>query len=179
MRGIRLHGGYVLLIAMLGACGPSEDPARAAFDAASARIQEGDYSGGIAMLQQLVDEYPDSPIAATVREDWAYYEELLRIEEQRLPGVAADDLIRIGRALEAHRARRGSYPPDLAALIPSLIDAIPPDPWGRAYVYRREAGSYVLETRGRDGEPGGDGQDADIQVVHGRLRNAPPRLATR
>jgi general secretion pathway protein G len=164
---------------MLGACGPGEDPARAVFDAASARIREGDYSGGAALLQQLMDEYPDSPIAATVREDWGYYEELLRIERQRLPGVAADDLIRIGRALEAHRSRRGSYPRDLAALVPAHIDAIPPDPWGRDYLYRRQAGSYVLETRGRDGEPGGDGEDADIQVMQGRLRNAPPRLATR
>ena len=43
------------------------------------------------------------------------------------------------------------------------------DPWGRPYLYRRpgQAGSeYDLLTFGRDGVPGGSGEDADIIVGH-------------
>jgi len=41
---------------------------------------------------------------------------------------------------------------------------IPPDPWGRDYVYLSpgEHGKYDLYTLGRDGVPGGEGEDADI-----------------
>jgi len=38
------------------------------------------------------------------------------------------------------------------------------DPWGHAYVYDQPAGNKPFEIRslGRDGRPGGEGQDADI-----------------
>jgi general secretion pathway protein G len=48
------------------------------------------------------------------------------------------------------------------------IDAIPRDPWGRAYQYtaeeklRLETREYRLLTLGRDGVEGGEGEDADI-----------------
>ena len=44
------------------------------------------------------------------------------------------------------------------------IERLPTDPWGREYVYLSpgENGKYDLYTLGRDGVPGGDGEDADI-----------------
>lgn len=43
-------------------------------------------------------------------------------------------------------------------------DAILTDPWGRAYLYRAPAGNsgYDVKSLGRDGQPGGEGQDADL-----------------
>jgi len=50
---------------------------------------------------------------------------------------------------------------------PYLKKPIPLDPWGHAYVYRsrgeKDANGYDLFSYGRDGKPGGDGEDADIQ----------------
>jgi general secretion pathway protein G len=44
---------------------------------------------------------------------------------------------------------------------------VPADPWGNPYVYRSpgEANpdSYDLVSLGRDGAPGGEGEDADIR----------------
>ena len=162
-----------LLLLALGACSDDEGAAAVLFEEGSARIAEGDYSGGVARLQRLLDEYPEARIAAVVRDDWAYYEELLRIESERLPGVAADDLRRIGAAIERYRSQRGRYPPNLEALVPRWIDSIAPDPWGRPYLYRRRGSGYEVGTRGRDGEAGGVAEDADIRVVDGRVRNAP------
>jgi len=47
---------------------------------------------------------------------------------------------------------------------PYLPKAIPKDPWGHEYVYKSpgEHGEYDLMSYGRDGEPGGEGEDADI-----------------
>ena len=47
---------------------------------------------------------------------------------------------------------------------PYLKKAIPADPWGRAYVYQCPGtrGEYDLYSNGRDGSPGGDGEDKDV-----------------
>lgn len=36
------------------------------------------------------------------------------------------------------------------------------DPWGRAYVFETTGDAFVVKSLGRDGAPGGDGEDADI-----------------
>jgi general secretion pathway protein G len=47
---------------------------------------------------------------------------------------------------------------------PYLKKAAPSDPWGRPYVYRvpGQKGEFDLFSYGRDGKPGGTGEDADI-----------------
>jgi len=47
---------------------------------------------------------------------------------------------------------------------PYLRKAIPADPWGRAYVYRAPGtrGDYELVSYGKDGRPGGTGENADL-----------------
>ncbi|MBI1942037.1 MAG: type II secretion system major pseudopilin GspG [Betaproteobacteria bacterium] len=47
---------------------------------------------------------------------------------------------------------------------PYLKKAIPNDPWGRPYVYRvpGQKSEFDLLSYGRDGKPGGTGEDADI-----------------
>jgi general secretion pathway protein G len=86
----------------------------------------------------------------------------------------------LGVALDSYRLDNGSYPSTeqgLAALRdrpmrdpapanwrgPYLRKAVPLDPWRRPYLYQAAAGSgYQLQTLGRDGKPGGEGEDADI-----------------
>lgn len=50
---------------------------------------------------------------------------------------------------------------------PYLRKEVPTDPWNRPYVYRSPGtvnpGSYDLLSLGRDGEEGGEGEDADIE----------------
>jgi general secretion pathway protein G len=88
----------------------------------------------------------------------------------------------LGVALDSYRLDNGGYPTNeqgLSALRekparepvpanwrgPYLRKAVPLDPWGRPYVYRTTAagaGGFQLESLGRDGKPGGEGEDADI-----------------
>jgi len=58
----------------------------------------------------------------------------------------------------------GQPPPNWRG--PYLSRLVPSDPWGRPYVYRAPGivnpDSYDLYSLGRDGKPGGEGEDADI-----------------
>ncbi|NDY42092.1 type II secretion system major pseudopilin GspG [Dissulfurirhabdus thermomarina] len=83
-----------------------------------------------------------------------------------------------GAALDSFRLDVGRYPTTeegLEALRtnpgglkawagPYLPKAVPADPWGHPYVYQSpgEHGDYDLLSLGRDGAPGGEGEDADI-----------------
>jgi general secretion pathway protein G len=85
------------------------------------------------------------------------------------------------KALAAYRLDTGHYPTNeqgLKALVdkpadeakwagPYLAKALPPDPWGRAYGYRHPGDNgrdYELLSFGKDGQPGGAGENADISV---------------
>lgn len=47
---------------------------------------------------------------------------------------------------------------------PYLGKAVPLDPWGKTYVYRSpgQHGEYDLWSYGKDGQPGGTGENADV-----------------
>jgi len=82
------------------------------------------------------------------------------------------------KALDQYRLDTGHYPSNeqgLAALNtkpadetrwdgPYLKKAVPNDPWGKPYMYRLpgEHSELDLYSYGKDGQPGGNGEDADI-----------------
>jgi general secretion pathway protein G len=62
----------------------------------------------------------------------------------------------------------------LGALVPDYIDAIPSDPFGVEYLYKKSSrGGVSVYTLGADGEVGGEGNDADTykKVKAGRARS--------
>ena len=82
------------------------------------------------------------------------------------------------KALDQYRLDTGRYPSSergLNALVqrpqnepkwngPYLKKAVPLDPWGKAYVYKApgERSDFDLISYGKDGVPGGSGENADI-----------------
>ena len=83
----------------------------------------------------------------------------------------------LGQALDHFRLDTGRYPTTqegLAVLItnqnienwdgPYLKKGMPSDPWGKPYNYQcpGQHGEYDLWSFGRDGQPGGDGEDKDV-----------------
>ena len=82
------------------------------------------------------------------------------------------------KSLDQYRLDVGRYPnteQGLAVLVakpadepkwagPYLSKAVPKDPWGNEYQYRSpgEHGEYDLLSFGKDGRPGGEGEDADL-----------------
>lgn len=92
--------------------------------------------------------------------------------------VARAQLDALEKALDQYRLDMRRYPSTeqgLGALLekppadarwngPYLKKTLPLDPWGRAYVYRAPGakGDFDLVSYGRDGRPGGQGEDADL-----------------
>jgi general secretion pathway protein G len=92
--------------------------------------------------------------------------------------AAKQQIAGLGKALDIYRLDTGHYPQQdvgLQALEtapanetkwkgPYIEKAIPLDPWGQAYVYKipGEHTDYDLISYGKDGKPGGTGEDADI-----------------
>jgi general secretion pathway protein G len=95
----------------------------------------------------------------------------------------------LGMALDAYRLDNGQYPTTgqgLAALWreptappvptrwrgPYTRKEIPLDPWDRTYIYRSPGvempTTYDLLSLGRDGQPDGEGEDADIKSWEAR-----------
>ncbi|MCX7218947.1 MAG: type II secretion system major pseudopilin GspG [Burkholderiales bacterium] len=83
------------------------------------------------------------------------------------------------KSLDTYRLDLGHYPNSeegLGALLsapaanaakwngPYLKKAVPPDPWGHPYIYRSPGtkSDFEIVSFGRDGQPGGSGEDADI-----------------
>ncbi len=83
----------------------------------------------------------------------------------------------LGQALDQFRLDVGRYPTTqegLNSLVtnpgvekwegPYLKKGLPVDPWDRPYQYQSPGtrGEYDLLSYGRDGQPGGDGEDKDV-----------------
>ena len=75
------------------------------------------------------------------------------------------------QGLEALRTMPVSGEPPANWKGPYLRQLVPIDPWGRPYVYTGPGlvnpNSYDLYTLGKDGKPGGEGEDADITSWNG------------
>ncbi|WP_211461464.1 type II secretion system major pseudopilin GspG [Collimonas silvisoli] len=93
--------------------------------------------------------------------------------------VAKSQMGAFDKALDTFRLDIGRYPTNeegLQALMvappndaakwngPYMKTAIPLDPWGHPYLYRTPGarGEMEVVSYGRDGQPGGTGEDADI-----------------
>ncbi len=93
-------------------------------------------------------------------------------------GTAKAQIDALEKALDQYRLDTGHYPGAEVALGglytrppnepkwngPYLKKAVPKDPWGKDYVYKipGEHSDYDLLSYGKDGQPGGTGENADI-----------------
>jgi len=93
--------------------------------------------------------------------------------------AAKQDIVSVLQALKLYRIDNSRYPGNaqgLGALVTrptseplaenwkSYLDRLPRDPWGRTYLYLNPGvhGEIDVFSLGADGNPGGDGADADI-----------------
>ncbi|HMX17179.1 MAG TPA: type II secretion system major pseudopilin GspG [Rhodocyclaceae bacterium] len=103
-----------------------------------------------------------------------YFAQLGKSEQK----TAKAQIEAFGRALDVYRLDTGRYPTTeqgLNALVvkpadeakwrgPYLQKQVPLDPWGKAYVYRApgQGGDFDLLSYGKDGQPGGEDDNADV-----------------
>jgi general secretion pathway protein G len=141
-------------------------------DCLGSRRAAGRRCRGFTLLELLVVVTIIGLLAAYVGPK--YFSQLGKSEQ----GVAKAQVEAFARALDTYRLDVGHYPTTeegLAALLtqpanvvkwngPYLQKAVPLDPWGRAYLYRSPgaAGDFDILSYGKDGQPGGTGDAADV-----------------
>lgn len=130
-------------------------------------------SDGFTLLELLVVIVIIGMLAAYVGP--RYFSQLGKSERS----TAKAQIESFGKALDAYRLDTGHYPSTergLQALVakpsdepkwngPYLQKAVPLDPWGRPYVYKAPGQTgfeFDLVSHGRDGQPGGEGEQADV-----------------
>jgi len=88
--------------------------------------------------------------------------------------AAASQVSRLAMAVESYYLDTGTTPESLAQLVadggdagwngPYVKESSLKDPWGREYEFRMpgEHGEFDIYSLGADGQPGGEGKNADI-----------------
>lgn len=130
-------------------------------------------AGGFTLLELLVVIVIIGLLAAYVGPK--YFSQLGKSEVT----IARAQIEAFEKSLDTYRLDVGRYPnteEGLAALLaapasagakwngPYLKKGIPPDPWGHPYQYKAPGSKaeFEITSLGRDGQPGGSGEDADI-----------------
>ena len=81
--------------------------------------------------------------------------------------AAKVELRSIENAADRYKLEHHDYPSTdqgIEALVPEYLRRLPKDPWGNPYKYLSPGshGDVDIYTLGGDGQPGGEGEDADI-----------------
>jgi general secretion pathway protein G len=93
--------------------------------------------------------------------------------------VVKSDIAQICQAIDSYTINNGGKAPDTLETLEqpdenghSYLKKIPNDPWKNPYVYEPPLGSqeYRVLSYGKDGAPGGEGDDADIDNIKIRER---------
>lgn len=98
--------------------------------------------------------------------------------------MAKADIYGIAEGAKLFRLEFHRYPRNIEELIdpplkqghrrPPYFEASPIDPWDRPYLYELRAGKFEIWTLGASGEPGGEGEEADLrwsELVQSRTRS--------
>jgi general secretion pathway protein G len=137
------------------------------------RVKAGRAAGGFTLLELLVVIVIIGLLAAYVGPK--YFAQLGKSEVT----IAKAQIEAFEKSLDTFRLDVGRYPTTeegLNSLVtapasagakwngPYLKKGVPPDPWGHPYQYKAPGSKSEFEiiSLGRDGQPGGSGEDADI-----------------
>lgn len=129
-------------------------------------------SGGFTLLELLVVMVIIGLLAAYVGP--RYFAQIGKSERK----TAKAQIEAFGKALDTYRLDTGRYPSTeqgMDALVvkpndepkwqgPYLQKEVPLDPWDNQYVYRSpgQVAEFDLLSNGKDGKPGGEGENTDI-----------------
>ena len=165
----------VLLMAAVAGTGCADDEARAEemYREAVELAEDNSLEKAIAGFDEVVESYPGTAAAERARRDAVLYRGLEGAVDNYPVHRVRDLLIDAARKVEAYRGRNRRPPAGLDAVFSG--GAVPVDPWGRPIAYRvfRDGRSYEIASFGSDGEPGGEGPDADLVIRDGAFVGAP------
>ena len=172
---------FLTFVLLNFSCSRQEEEQAAGLHALATRYSEaGEYVSAIEVLERLQANYSKSSYAKTTRSEIDQYRGLLKmlIENQRRASHKA--FSDIARVLELYKNQYNHYPLTPKDLEKLGLQEMPKwrDPWddtiyfkplySSAKVPKRAPDGYVLASFGKDGLPGGLGQDQDRFFKNGK-----------
>ncbi|CAM2006962.1 type II secretion system protein GspG [Acanthopleuribacter pedis] len=165
----------LLVIGGLAACKDEKaEKAKQLYDRAELYAERRQFAQAIEIMQRIQIDYGETeygPRSEKMIDDYRGLERLVLDNDRQ---EIRSKFSRIHRALDNYRVRFLSYPittEDMKKL-PSVVNPEWVDPWGNPIYYkptyssnripRRAPDGYVLASFGKDGLPGGTGQDLDL-----------------
>jgi general secretion pathway protein G len=136
--------------------------------------QIGEHEAGLTLIEMLIVLVIIAVVAGLITANV-----INRPDEARVT-TTKGSISSIEGALKMYRLDNGDYPTTdqgLKALVekPSIppvpanwaqggyLSAAPLDAWGKPYEYKSEGGGFTIRSFGKDGKPGGEGVDADLE----------------
>jgi hypothetical protein len=167
----------VVLLLFLTGCAGDAGRADKLFGTAQQHVRAGEIEQAVEVLEQLLEQYPETPAAEQARREVLLYRGLAGAVRSYPVREARDRIVTTARALQRYRDRRRAWPDSLEQLVPKYLESFPLDPWGRELLYEAKprGRGYHLACFGADGEPGGVDDDADWFVEDGAFVLNPSR----
>jgi len=187
--------GAVLILLCLAITGcSSSDPRlpQQLYEDALALNREGKTQEAKALMEIIVQRYPEKTEGQSARQDIFMLEAMLKNSSEEIKRQRRQIIRVTCDALRRYKERHGEYPHTLLKLIPEYgLDQIPMTPWKHPLIYRPYVSapneqyydrrgrasvrqntrfdSYHLVCLGTDLAPGGQDMAADILVVDGKI----------
>ena len=142
-----------------------------------------------AMMQNLVDRYPNPEPARQARRDLFLIEAFVNRDMADRRRQARAAMKRVADALTRYKGKRGEYPFFLTELVPEYLERVPEAPWGHPFLYRAyvtrpieevpvrrgparqrfntKLDGYYLASLGTDLKPGGKDLATDLLIKDG------------
>ena len=141
-------------------------------DTVAVKVPEGE--AGLTLVEMIVVLAIIALVAALIVPN------VIGRPDQARVTTANTDMATIASQLTTYRLDNGAYPtteqglkalvertnvPPVPASFPDggYVSTMPQDPWGKPYIYESNGQTYLIRTLARDGKPGGEGVDADIE----------------
>ncbi len=137
-------------------------------------LQVEEHEAGLTLIEMLIVLVIIAVVAGLITTNV-----ISRPDEARVT-TTKGNIASIEGALKMYRLDNGEYPSTeqgLKALVekPTLppvpanwaqggyLSDAPLDAWGKPYEYKSEGGGFAIRSFGKDGKPGGEGVDADLE----------------
>jgi hypothetical protein len=160
----------IALVLVLSGCNLSERRASRIYEEAGERFAAGELEQGVKLLEEILESYPETEVAAMAGKDIGLYRGVAGAVRKYPREKARELMIMTARVLERFK-ERGKLPATLDKLVPGSLSRMPVDPWGNALVYTRAANrrGYTLTCLAADGAPAGAGAGRDLVIRNGQF----------
>ncbi len=159
-----------LTICLLISCSDNENPqADLILEEAHKASMEGDYGLASTLLEEIINKYPNTSAASIAAEEYDTFKNFAQRAKEEKTRELIDKVKQVAKAVESYKYKKGKLPKDLDELIPKYLPSRVMDIWDNPILYKKLKNGYIIACFGKDGIPGGSGNNKDIFFQNGKI----------